>query len=258
MLGRIGKTRFRLNNGGPTLEAWHPRRQLPCIGKPVCWYRETHDPIDREGGSAQLGYGNSFMDEGLLIEAVLRNRINKILLERLPRLGLADVWLVSGSVFQTVWNAITGRAPDYGIKDYDIFYFDADTSWDAEDATIRHVAAAVSDLDVLVEVRNQARVHLWYPSKFGIAYPPLRRATEGIDRFLAVAAQIGIRLTKGNYDVYAPRGLDDLLSLMVRPNLCSNFSTDFYEAKAAAWKARWPEVTVLHAVEMGRGHDTVT
>jgi len=194
--------------------------------------------------------GNSFMDEGFLIEAVLRNRANRILLERLPELGLADVWLVSGSIFQTVWNAITGRAPDYGIKDYDIFYFDADTSWDAEDANIRRVAAAVSDIGVSVEVRNQARVHLWYPNKFGIGYPPLRRATEGIDRFLAVAAQIGIRQAQGNHDVYAPHGLDDVLTLIVRPNLCPNFSAHFYEAKAAAWKARWPELTVLPAADL--------
>ena len=96
------------------------------------------------------------MDEGLLIETVLRNRANKILLERLPALGLADAWLVAGSVFQTVWNALTGRAPDYGIRDYDVFYFDTDTSWDAEDAIIRRVAPAVSDLGVSVEIRNQA------------------------------------------------------------------------------------------------------
>ncbi len=183
------------------------------------------------------------MDEDRLIETVLQNRANRIMLERLPELGLADAWLVSGSVFQTVWNALTARTPDYGIKDYDIFYFDADTSWDAEDANIRRVAAAVSDLSVSVEVRNQARVHLWYPNKFGVAYPPLQCATEGIDRFLAVAAQIGIRPAHRNYDVYAPHGLDDLSTLTVRPNLCPNFSGHLYDAKAAGWKARWPELT---------------
>lgn len=191
------------------------------------------------------------MDEGLLIETVLRNRANKILLERLPALGLADAWLVAGSVFQTVWNALTGRAPDYGIRDYDVFYFDTDTSWDAEDAIIRRVASAVSDLGVSVEIRNQARVHLWYRNKFGVAYPPLRHVTEGIDRFLTVVAQIGIRQAQGNHEVYAPRGLDDLLTLTVRPNLCPNFSADFYAAKAAAWKARWPELTVLPCCQRG-------
>jgi uncharacterized protein len=109
---------------------------------------------------------NRLVEKERLIEAVLRNRANQIILQRLPELGLPDAWLVSGSVIQTVWNVLTGRAPNYGIKDYDILYFDADTSWEAEDANIRRVAAAVSDISVLVELRNQARVHLWYPNKF--------------------------------------------------------------------------------------------
>src|SRR5258708_6167819 len=194
------------------------------------------------------------MDEGYLIEAVLRNRVNQILLKRLPELGLSDAWLVSGSLFQTAWNILTGRAPEYGIKDYDIFYFDADTSWEAEDAIIQRVAAAVSDIGAVVEARNQARVHLWYPNKFGIAYPPLQRTTGGIDRFLTVAAQIGVRPARGSYDVYAPHGLDDLFTLTIRPNLCPNFSANLYKAKAAAWKTRWPELTLLPANHLRDAH----
>jgi hypothetical protein len=137
------------------------------------------------------------MDEARFVEAVLQNRANQIILERLPGLGLADAWLVSGSVFQTVWNVLTGRAPDYGIKDYDIFYFDADTSWEAEDAIIHRVAVAVSDLGVSVEPRNQARVHIWYSNKFGIAYSPLQRTTEGVDRFLTNVGSTGRNPTSG-------------------------------------------------------------
>ena len=59
--------------------------------------------------------------------------------------------------------------------------------------------------------------------KFRVTYPPLKRATEGIDRFLAVAAQIGIWPAQGKYDVYAPHGLDDLSTLTMRPNLCLIF-----------------------------------
>ena len=194
------------------------------------------------------------MDEESLIEVVLRNRANQIILQRLPEFGLPDAWLVSGSLIQTVWNVLTGRAPDYGIKDYDILYFDTDTSWEAEDANIRRVAEAISDINVSVELRNQARVHLWYPNKFGIAYPPLQRATQGIDRFLAVAAQIGIRPAKGNYDIYAPHGLQDLSTLTIRPNLCPNFLAHLYEEKAAAWKVRWPELTILPAADLRDGH----
>jgi uncharacterized protein len=103
------------------------------------------------------------MDVERLIEAVVQNRANRIILERLPEIGLPDAFLVAGSLFQTVCNVLTGRAPDYGIKDDDIFYFDDDTSWEAEDAVIRHVTSLFSELGVAIEARNQARVHLWYP-----------------------------------------------------------------------------------------------
>jgi hypothetical protein len=88
---------------------------------------------------------------------------------------------------------LTGRAVDYGINDYDVFYFDPDTSWEAEDAVIRKLHDAFAHLNVTVEARNQARVHLWYGDKHGLPYPPLRCSTEGIDRFLTRNTRIGIR-----------------------------------------------------------------
>jgi hypothetical protein len=189
------------------------------------------------------------MDYARLVEAVLRNPTNRAILERLPALGLADAWLVSGAVFQTVWNVLTERPPAYGIKDYDIFYFDTDTSFEAEDAVIRRVAASMSDICNCVEPRNQARVHLWYHEKFHAPYRPLCRTTEGIDRFLVRAAQVGVQPTGDGCTVYAPHGLDDVATMTVRPNLCPNFRAEIYNAKAASWKKRWPELTVLAASE---------
>jgi hypothetical protein len=187
------------------------------------------------------------MDEARFIDAVLSNPVNRAILAKLPELGLPDAWLVSGSVFQTVWNVLTGRPSQWGVKDYDVFYFDPDLSWEAEDAAIRRVTAAFADIDALVEPRNQARVHLWYPEKFGAPYPPLLRAADGIDRFLARASQIGIRPLKSGYELYVPHGLDETTSMVVRPNLCINFRAENYEAKALRWKACWPEINVVLA-----------
>ena len=47
--------------------------------------------------------------------------------------------------------------------------------------------------------------------------------------------------------MYAPNGYDDVAALIVRPNPGANFSAVNYEAKAARWKALWPEITVLPA-----------
>jgi uncharacterized protein len=177
----------------------------------------------------------------------LRNPANQLIADKLFEPALPDAWIVSGCLVQTVWNAQTGRAVDYGIHDYDVFYFDADTSWAAEDAVIRRLRGALGELNVKVEARNQARVPLWYGEKHGLPYPPLRCSTEGIDRFLTKTTRIGIRRTRDGYDVHAPDGFDDAAGLIVRPNPGPNFSAANYEAKATRWKALWPEITVLPA-----------
>ncbi len=103
----------------------------------------------------------------------LQNPINVAVADELLQLALPDAWLVSGCLVQTAWNLLTGRAVDHGIADYDVFYFDPDTSWEAEDAVIRALHARLSQLAVKIEARNQARVHLWYPEKHGLPYRPL-------------------------------------------------------------------------------------
>src|SRR5271154_6736713 len=92
-------------------------------------------------------------------------------LRTIRMLDLPDWLVMSGAVYQRVLNHLTARAPDYGIRDYDLGYFDAsDISYDAEDVVIRRVAAAFDEpLKSTVEVRNQARVHLWFEAHFGEA-----------------------------------------------------------------------------------------
>jgi hypothetical protein len=187
------------------------------------------------------------MTDAEFIAAILRNPINATILARLPQLQVSDAWLVSGALFQTVWNALTHHAPGYGIKDYDVFYFDPDTSWDAENDVIQRAKHLFADVDAAIEVRNQARVHLWYEAKFGAPYPPLTRTTDGIDHFLMHNAQVGIRPNGETYDFYAPHGLEDIARMIVRPNRTANFRADRYREKAERWKSLWPEITILPA-----------
>ena len=77
------------------------------------------------------------MDKNSFLAAALRNPANETIARELFESALPDAWIVSGCLVQTVWNVLTGRAVDYGINDYDVFYFDPDTSWAAEDAVIR-------------------------------------------------------------------------------------------------------------------------
>ncbi|MGH6997102.1 MAG: nucleotidyltransferase family protein, partial [Phenylobacterium sp.] len=136
-------------------------------------------------------------------------------------LALPD-WLVfSGAVYQPVLNHLTGRDPDYGIKDYDLGYFDAsDTSYEAEDMVIRQVAAVFEPpFQEMVEVRNQARVHLWFEQKFGEPYEPLTSSAQALSRFTSTVFAVGVRLEADDaLSIHAPFGLEDLFAMRLRPN----------------------------------------
>ena len=161
------------------------------------------------------------------------------------RLGLPDWLLFSGAVYQPVLNHLTGRAPDYGLKDYDLGYFDArDLSYEAEDAVIRQAAAAFkAPLRSMVEVRNQARVHLWFAAKFGEAYAPLGSTAEALRRFTSATFAVGVRLEPDDrLRVEAPFGLTDLFALRLRPN--PSRRTLGFARTAANAVSRWPELVV--------------
>ncbi|WP_394620009.1 nucleotidyltransferase family protein [Lentzea sp. JNUCC 0626] len=103
------------------------------------------------------------VDEQLdaLRTTLARNEVLMEVLARAKKLDLPGWYLTAGCVFQTVWNVVTGRPPAEGIKDYDLFYFDdTDLSWEAEDEVIQAGVNAFRDLPAVVEIRNEARVHL--------------------------------------------------------------------------------------------------
>ncbi|MBX9801154.1 MAG: nucleotidyltransferase family protein [Caulobacteraceae bacterium] len=161
-------------------------------------------------------------------------------------LGLNDWRVFSGAVYQSVWNAVTGRPVGYGRKDYDLGYFDPDTSWDAEDVVIKRVAAAFEEpFRSDVEVRNQARVHLWFPDRFGEPYEALTGTDEALARFVAPAFAVGVRLEADDtISIAAPFGLEDVFSLTLRPNPDRPRAKGWDRALASA-RARWPELTAI-------------
>src|SRR6516162_9495814 len=161
------------------------------------------------------------------------------------RLCLPD-WLVfSGAVYQPVLNHLTGRPLDYGIKDYDLAYFDAsDLSYEAEDAVIRRVSDAFDEpVRSMLQVRNQARVHLWFETKFGEQYPPLSCTAEALERFASATFAVGVRLeTDDRLHIEAPFGLADLFALRLRPN--PRRKTLHFARTSAGVRRRWREVVI--------------
>jgi hypothetical protein len=164
---------------------------------------------------------------------------------RFDAVELPDAWLVAGAVAQAVWNSRAGRPPGYGLKDIDIVYFDgADLSAEAESAHERRLRVLFADLPVRLDVKNEARVHLWYAGKFGQPIQPYRSTADAIATFPTTATSTGVRPGTPALDICAPFGLHDLLAGIVRPNR-RQITRDIYGAKVARWRTLWPELTYI-------------
>lgn len=159
-------------------------------------------------------------------------------------LGLPDWWIVSGAIYNQVWNDLTGKPHLYGVKDIDLFYFHPDTSYAAEDAIIQR-ADQHFNTPIPVEIRNQARVHLWYKDHFGADYDPLSKSTDGIDNFALKTHAVGMRLNPDDsFDIYAPFGLNDIFSFRLTPHTKRD-NRKTHETKSKRQMALWPELTFV-------------
>jgi len=173
------------------------------------------------------------------LEAIIRADPDLMtVLKRVREAALPQWRIVSGRLYQTVWNVLTHRPRGTGINDIDVIYYDAsDLSWEAEDSVIRRV-------DPGLQIRDQARVHLWYEPHFGVPYAPLHSADELLSRYPVIVQAIGARLEDdGRLDIVAPFGLDDVFGMVLRPNPAFPHRETF-DAKVVRARAIWPEVTV--------------
>jgi uncharacterized protein len=178
--------------------------------------------------------------------AVRRNRTLTDVLDRAAIMDLPGWYLVAGCLYQTVWNVATSQDPESGILDYDLAYFDgSDLSWEAEDAVITAGHQVFAGLPAPVQIRNQARVHLWYEQKFGLPCHPHESTEAAIDTYEATTACLGVRQqSSGRWRIYAPHGFSDVFNLVVRPNPVLA-PRHVYEAKTTRWREQWPGLTIL-------------
>ncbi|WP_288385468.1 nucleotidyltransferase family protein [uncultured Acinetobacter sp.] len=176
------------------------------------------------------------------IKISMENPINAEIISKLHTLGLDQCMLTAGSLFQTMWNHQSKLPLTWGIKDYDVFYFDEDLSFEAENKIINSAHKLFKDLNVNIESKNQARVHLWYSKRFGGQYPKLKSTKDGIDRYLISGTCIGLDIE--TYHIYAPNGLLDTEQGVLRINP-KNYKLDLFYQKAKSYQERWPWLTII-------------
>jgi hypothetical protein len=179
-----------------------------------------------------------------LAGALRQNRVAQALLTVAADMALPDWYFGAGGVSQTVWNLRHGFAPDAGINDYDLVYFDPDLSLEAEQRIEREVSDRLSEFGVQLDVKNEARVHHWYAERFGRQLAPYVSSEDAISTWPTTASCVGVRTDNHGFVVCAPFGLADALAMIARPNKAV-VTRDVYEEKVRRWTTRWPNLRVI-------------
>lgn len=177
---------------------------------------------------------------------VMANPVVAQIVDRLPALELPDCWLTAGCLVQTVWNLMSDRPARDGIVDYDVNYFDdSDLSWDAEHHVIARAARVFDGIDAAIQLRNEARVHLWYEAKFGVPCPGYQSTAHAVATFPSCSSCLAVRPgVAGGLELLAPYGLADVFTMTTRPNPALAPAT-VYVQKTDRWVRQWPGITVL-------------
>lgn len=161
------------------------------------------------------------------------------------RLMPPDWYLGAGCIAQTVWNYLSERDLIAGVRDLDLVYFDAtDLGEETEIAYEQRIREQMNGATVHTDVKNEARVHLWYEKHFGYAIRPYSSLEDAINTWPTTATSIGIRRSGLESVVYAPYGLNDLFAMVVRPNK-KQITREIYEAKVRRWLQTWPSLQVI-------------
>ncbi|MEK3713336.1 nucleotidyltransferase family protein [Paenibacillus sp. FSL R7-0333] len=181
-----------------------------------------------------------------LTELFTRDTLLMDIFKRAQGLAPFPYYIGAGCLVQTVWNELTGRTPGYGISDIDIIYYDGeDLSYAAENEVVAKGDELFDSIAFPVDLKNQARVHLWYGQKFGVEIKPYLSLEAAIDSWPTTVTSLGARLAlNGEWQLYAPFGLEDLFQLVLRPNKAL-ITEEVYRTKTQKWKSKWPELKVV-------------
>lgn len=181
----------------------------------------------------------------LFLELQKQNVVLAEILQRSEKLGVRSWAVGAGFLQQSTWNVLHGRPMCENIKDIDWVYFDdTDLSESAEAAVIARVSVALGLLPLPLDIKNQARVHVWYEEKFGYAIEPYVSLEDAIGSWPTTSTAVAMTSQEDQIEVIAPFGLEDLMTMTVRPNK-RQITADIYRAKLARWRQHWPLCSVV-------------
>lgn len=160
-------------------------------------------------------------------------------------LELPDWWICAGFVRSKIWDTLHNYEIRTTTPDVDVIYFDP---FRKDEIYEQLLEKKLINLDASIpwSVKNQARMHVVNNM------PPYSSSVDAISKFPETATSLGVTLDeKNNVILTAPCGIEDVLSLQVRPTahfLESKERIHMYKNRVIKknWQSNWPNITITY------------
>lgn len=155
-------------------------------------------------------------------------------------LNLPDWWIGAGFVRGKIWDVLHGYQTRTPLPDIDVIYFDKSVVTKEQEQTYEaYLKNHIPESNW--SVKNQARMH----EKHG--HKPYKTSTQALAQWVETATCVGVQIEgNGELKLTAPRGIDDLVNLILRPTPDhQQDQTKFHERiEKKQWLTKWPKLKV--------------
>lgn len=181
---------------------------------------------------------------------ILRNILEKdqelfTIIRQTAEFKLPNYYIGGGAICQSVWNTLFSKPVGYGISDIDIVYFDKDLSERKEAAQSDQLRKFFEESGYEIDVKNEARVHLWYETHFGYPIEAYQSTEEAISTWPTTASSIGVFLDgDDNLQIFAPYGMNEMFAGIVKANKVL-ITEEVFRNKAKKWQNKWSDLKII-------------
>ena len=160
-------------------------------------------------------------------------------------LELPDWWICAGFIRSKIWDTLHNYEAKTTMPDVDVIYYD---SLHKDEIYEQSLETKLMNMDATIpwSVKNQARMHVVNNM------PPYSSSVDAISKFPETATSLGVTLDeKNNVILTAPCGIEDVLSLQVRPTAHFLESKERLKKKKNRvikknWQSKWPSITITY------------
>ncbi|PEI68066.1 hypothetical protein CN646_17045 [Bacillus wiedmannii] len=160
-------------------------------------------------------------------------------------LELPDWWICAGFVRSKIWDTLHNYEAKTAMPDVDVIYYD---SLHKDEIYEQSLETKLKNIDATIpwSVKNQARMHVVNNM------PPYSSSVDAISKFPETATALGVALDElNNVILTAPCGIEDVLSLQVRPTdhfLETKERLHMYNTRVnkKKWQNIWPNIAITY------------